>query len=924
MKSSLERLNGFANRRTMFFLTLLLALAFALTATTWFNSGSSKAASLMPAPRAGDACTNATIINPTALPFTENATTEGANNDLDPTSSGCANGAGLDVVYAFTPAVTGVYALGVTPLNNSNFDPSLYIVTDCSNPTGSCVAGVNANSVGKGEVLTTNLNAGTQYFIVVDSPIFGGAGPFHFSLRRGGPTNDTCETPTIIDPARLPFSAMGTTVGANNDLNPQTPCLRSNQSGRGADVVYQFTSPDSQNYQVTVTPVGNYDVSVYILTNCATNAACTSGDVGGSGVAESVRRNLTAGTTYFIVVDGFGTDAGDFTITLEPTIPIAPPAPTDLRVTAVTSSRVDLAWTDNSINEQGFKVERSLDGQTFTEIATVAANVTTYSDTTVAPSTLYFYRVFAFNNFGNSQPTNVVDATTPTPPPPPLPLISVSPDPVDFGTVRTTATATVTIANTGGAALVITEITNPAAPFSIVNKPALPLTIAAGQTALLTVQFAPLSSQVFSGSFVIRSNASNTAEATVNLRGIGSAVPVANLDVPTSLVDFQGSSTFIFEVKNTGDADLIISSIFTPTAPFSLSGAPAFPATFKPGESALLTIAFAPPAIGVFQGSFTIISNDPDSLLSVIYLKGTSTTSSEALKLRVPLQVTAVAGATTTINVVAVNGTNSDIRLTATAASGGTFTDRGNGKGDMVLNLPTTASGRFLITYRATDGANRLKTGQSVVNIVAAADTHNVQVTLQAPQVAPNAPANVFAFDQSFTQLALGGLEGDNLAPQDAAGLTTYLVYRSDNPGVQATPNNLVGMFAAGQSAYLDRVPVAATSAKVFYYVVTALYASGTESAASGETSNAPRLLNPRYKKKQLSFTATNSNIGIGAVVIVDGRESFPLTRSGELIVVEKNATSTPGRLMQKGLVQSGSRLQIRNPNGALSAPVTL
>jgi hypothetical protein len=920
MKSHVKDIGQFAYKRTSLYLSIFIAFALLLTATTWLTSG--KAASIKPILAAGDTCASATIINPAALPFTEDATSVGANNDIDPTNGGCANGGGSDVVYAFTPATTGVYSLGVTPTNTS-FDPSLYIVTNCSN-TESCIAGANENAVGKGEFLTVSLSAGTQYFIVVDSPFVDGAGPFHFSLRKDGPINDTCATATVINPAQLPFVALGTTVGANNDLNPQTPCLRSNQSGRGADVVYQFTSPDSQNYLVTVTPIGNYDVTLYVTTNCATNTGCSSGDVNGGGIAESVRRNFTAGTTYFIVVDGFGTDAGDFNITLEPTVPVAPPAPTDLRVTAVMASQVDLAWTDNSNNEQGFKIERSFDGQTFTEIATVAPNVTTYSDTTVAPATLYFYRVFAFNNFGNSAPTNVVDATTPQPPPPPIPIISVSPDSIDFGIVRSMATTTVTISNTGGAALQISDITNPAAPFSIVDKPALPLTIAIGQSIQLTVKFTPTATQSFFGSFVIRSNASNGVEVTVNLRGIGSATPVPNIELPPAVIDFQGgSSVLIFDIKNTGDADLIITTISTPTAPFAFSGVPALPVILKPGEGFLLTVAFSPATIGVFQGSFNLVSNDPDSLLNVIYLKGTSTTSSEILKLRVPLQVTGIAGTTTTINVNAVNGTNSDIRLTANAVQGGTFTDRGNGKGDLVLNLPANASGRLLLTFRATDGANRSKIGQSVVNIVQAADTHNVQIVLTAPQTAPGAPTSVFANDQSFTPLLASAFEEVNLVPQDAAGLTAYLIYRSENPNVQVSAANLVGQLSIGQTSYIDKVPASATSSKIFYYVVTALYTSGTESVGSNETSTAPRIINPRYKKKQLSFTAANSNVGVGAVVIVEG-ERFPLTRSGDLLIVDKEATSTPGGRKQKGFVQSGSRLQIRNPNGTVSATVTL
>src|SRR5262249_45393237 len=150
-----------------------------------------------------------------------------------------------------------------------------------------------------------------------------------------------------------------------------------------------------------------------------------------------------------------------------------PDAPTNLHAIAVNLNRVDLTWTDNSSNEQGFRIERSLDAQTFTEIATVNADVTSYTDNTVAAGTLYFYRVFAFNLFGNSDPSNIADVTPPRPPPPPQnPVIAVSPTVLDFGTVRVPTTLPITISNTGAVNLQITAISDPSAPFSIVDKPA--------------------------------------------------------------------------------------------------------------------------------------------------------------------------------------------------------------------------------------------------------------------------------------------------------------------------------------------------------------------------------------------------------------------------------------------------------------------
>ena len=81
---------------------------------------------------------------------------------------------------------------------------------------------------------------------------------------------------------------------------------------------------------------------------------------------------------------------------------------------AISSTQINLAWQDNSANEDGFKIERCQGNgcSNFAEIAEVGANVTTYSDTGLEPNTRYGYRVRAFNGVGNSGYSNIARRRT--------------------------------------------------------------------------------------------------------------------------------------------------------------------------------------------------------------------------------------------------------------------------------------------------------------------------------------------------------------------------------------------------------------------------------------------------------------------------------------------------------------------------------
>lgn len=154
------------------------------------------------------------------------------------------------------------------------------------------------------------------------------------------------------------------------------------------------------------------------------SATSTAGaDAGGSGQggdggdgATTYSDDATAGG------DGAGIAHGDLSSVSTTTgggnggagqvvITSAPAAPSNLSVDATTETSIDLSWTDNSNNEDGFRIYRGTSSGALSQIDTVGANSTTYTDTGLSGGTTYFYRVEAYNSVGSNS-TSEVDGTT--------------------------------------------------------------------------------------------------------------------------------------------------------------------------------------------------------------------------------------------------------------------------------------------------------------------------------------------------------------------------------------------------------------------------------------------------------------------------------------------------------------------------------
>jgi len=125
---------------------------------------------------------------------------------------------------------------------------------------------------------------------------------------------------------------------------------------------------------------------------------------------------LSANTKYYYRVkakNSFGDSGYSNEINLTtPPCGTPPSAPTNLTASVISTTEVSLSWTDASDNEDGFKVERKESGGTYSEIKTLSAGTTSYSDTGLSPNTTYYYRIRAFNSYGTSSYSNEASATT--------------------------------------------------------------------------------------------------------------------------------------------------------------------------------------------------------------------------------------------------------------------------------------------------------------------------------------------------------------------------------------------------------------------------------------------------------------------------------------------------------------------------------
>ena len=128
--------------------------------------------------------------------------------------------------------------------------------------------------------------------------------------------------------------------------------------------------------------------------------------------------NLIAGTNIFLrfqetypFVNVFESGSNDL---CKNYLNFSPPLTSVLTATLIDTPYVELNWTDAG-NETGYVLERSTNsGSTYSVLAYPGTNVLTYNDFEVVVNNMYWYRVYSFNTFGNSDYSNTCSILIPS------------------------------------------------------------------------------------------------------------------------------------------------------------------------------------------------------------------------------------------------------------------------------------------------------------------------------------------------------------------------------------------------------------------------------------------------------------------------------------------------------------------------------
>jgi hypothetical protein len=385
------------------------------------------------------------------------------------------------------------------------------------------------------------------------------------------------------------------------------------------------------------------------------------------------------------------------------------------------------------------------------------------------------------------------------------PQLTINPSSVPFGSIAvgTVGSQNVTLTNAGNGPLNIASASASGAGFSLTGLGAQ--TVNAGASVTFAAKFSPSATGSVTGNISIVSNAPGSP-ASIALSGTGVQGQLSSNPSSANLgtVTVGSSNSQTISLTNGGSAAITVSQATVTGAGFTMSNMPALPMTINAGSSKTFNAVFTPTGSGSSTGSISIVSNSPNSPLTIA-LSGTGQTATLLMSANpTSLNFNSVNdGSSSQLNVTLTNTGNSSVTITSATASGTGFSATGVAGTTLSPNQTATLK----VTFAPTNAG--AVTGSVVI---ASNATNSPTVSLSGTGV----QAVAHSVDLTWTASTSSGVAG-------------YNIYRGTTTG--------------GPYSIVDSAPVAADdftdstvqSAQTYFYVVRAIDGSGTESANSAE-----------------------------------------------------------------------------------------
>ena len=393
--------------------------------------------------------------------------------------------------------------------------------------------------------------------------------------------------------------------------------------------------------------------------------------------------------------------------------------------------------------------------------------------------------------------------------------LTANPPIISFGevSVGNSQTQSETLTNSKGTSLSISQVWTSGSEFQL-SGPSLPLTLASGQSATFNVTFTPTTGGSVVGALSVIAIVSSSHDPNINynsplsipLSGTGTTLPgllqASYSSISFGSVQVGNSSAQSETLNNSGDSSVNITQANLTGSAFSVNGL-SLPVTVIPGQSFTFNVVFAPNTAGSVTGSISVVSDASNSPLT-ISLFGTGSSAGQLGVAPTTLDFASVAVGTSKSLNATLSAAGSSVTVSSATSNSSEFTLSG-------LSFPVTLaagqSASFSFTFRPQ--ASGLDTA-SISFISNASNSPTV-----ASMTGSGALSPLHSVDLSWT-------------PSTSA-VVGYNIYRS---GTSDGPYAKINSALNATTAYTDNAVQAGVT---YYYVTTAVDASGVESVYSNQ-----------------------------------------------------------------------------------------